>query len=202
VFEKLVHTPIKYITPDELTQYIQRHLKRKKKFYALSEWKLSNGREKDSELMRIARKHNLNRKDKTSYYDDAKLEKYDHPPYPLHLLLILDDFLNNPLLENKMSPVITLLTKLRHYNITVIIANQSTKGISKNCRRLATDIVLWKGCSMTDVDDLLKEVNISYERSFLAELYHTLTNAKDYMEIHTATDEYKIYRYDDDQYKK
>ena len=59
-------------------------------------------------------------------------KKYGTSRYPANLLLILDDFASNPLLQQKESELNRLLTKTRHYNISCIIAVQTTKFVIKN----------------------------------------------------------------------
>lgn len=188
MFNKSIKTPIIYIEIDQLMNFLARHIKRKKKYYAMVEYINSNRKTVNKEFRRIVQKHNLNRLDRTMLYIKSKFEKYGNPNYPCNLLLILDDFLGVDLLETKKSPLVKLLTKVRHYNVSVIISQQSTKGIGKTVRRLATDMVLWKGIGEDDFLDLMREISITVDKHLLWNVYHSFKNKRDKLVIHSHCD--------------
>lgn len=121
-------------------------------------------------------------------YIQRKLDDCDNPQYPCNLLLILDDFLGIDLLETKKSPLVKLLTKIRHYNISCIVSQQSTKGIGKTVRRLATDLVLWKGVGEEEFIDIMKEISISIDKHLLWNIYSDFKNKRDKLVIHPHCD--------------
>jgi hypothetical protein len=129
-------------------------------------------------------------------YINSKLKAYGDPQYPCNTLLILDDFMGSDLLERKESPVVKLLSKLRHYNITTIISQQSTKGIGRTVRRLTSDCILWKGISQEDFFKILDEMPIEVGKDYLWELYKTLTHKHDYLEIHPHCGVYEANRFE------
>ena len=129
-------------------------------------------------------------------YVARKIDEYGKPPYPNNMLLILDDFLGSDLLENKKSPLVKILTKLRHYNITTIVSQQSTKGIGRTVRRLASDCALWKGVGYDDFFDLMKEIPVKADKDYLWQLYQSLKNKHDFVEFHFHCDTYKCNRFD------
>jgi hypothetical protein len=191
-FKKHIKTKIQYIAYGDIFKRLEEHIKHKKKFYAIIKWLRSNGQENDKVMKRLALKHKLYTHDKTAFYIRHKIERYGNPNYPAYCLLILDDFLGSDLLENKMSPMVKMLTKCRHYNITCIIAQQSTKGIGRTVRRLSSDCCLYRGFGETDFLDLVKEFSVSMDKKALYEIYKSLKGRHDCMLFHNHLDEVEI----------
>jgi hypothetical protein len=77
--------------------------------------------------------------------------------YPHRCLLILDDFHAHPLLKKKDGELSRMLKKLRHFNINIIIAVQTTKSLTKDLKRTFTDCVLFPGIPEEDFKYLIKE---------------------------------------------
>ena len=121
-----------------------------------------------------------------------KIHDYGHPQYPANLLLIMDDFLGSDLLEGRNSQVVKFLTKCRHFNITCVISQQSTKGIGKTVRRLASDAVVWKGFGEDDFLDLIREFSISMDKKELYKIYSSFKDTHDCMAIHNHLDEVEV----------
>jgi hypothetical protein len=96
-------------------------------------------------------------KQRQQKYVNKKIKDYSEPDYPTNTLLILEDFMGSDLLERKESPVVKHLSKHRHYNITTIISQQSTKGIGRTVRRLASDVVRWERLSLEHLSDVERE---------------------------------------------
>ena len=155
----------------------------------------SDGKIIDKTLDELFRKHGCINKLKMYKYITRKISQYGNPPYPNNMLLILDDFLGSDLLESKKSPLVKVLTKLRHYNITTIISQQSTKGIGRTARRLASDCALWKGIGYDDFMDLMKEIPVKADKDYLWNLYSSLKNKHDFVEFHFHCDTYKVNRF-------
>ena len=131
-FAKHSKTPIKYLKEHELLPFLNRHLRRKNKCYALIKHVLSKFAETDDEMSRIIHKYSLTDLDDRVRYIAMKLRDYgvslktdddgkitEINPYPFNTLLILDDFAASPLLTKKDSPLVRMLTKTRHYNLIV-----------------------------------------------------------------------------------
>jgi hypothetical protein len=146
----------------------------------------------DKKIQRMDGDIEVTMKKRQMKYVEKKLRDYGTPEYPSNTLLILDDFMGSDLLERKESPVVKLMSKLRHYNITTIVSQQSTKGIGRTVRRLTSDCVLWKGIGYEDFMKLLDEMPISLSKDYLWSLYQTLKNKHDYIEIHPHCEVYEV----------
>jgi hypothetical protein len=191
-FKSKIKTRIEFVPEKQLMGRLDMHLKRKAKFYSMMKYIKSNGKVVDNVLKKSANKHRLLTPQKTSKYIKMKIEQYGHPKYPSNLLLILDDYLGSDLLESKQSAVVKFLTKCRHYNITCIISQQSTKGIGRTVRRLASDACLWRGFGQNDFDDFTKEFNFSMDRKKLYEIYRDFKDRHDCMIFHSHLDEVDV----------
>ena len=133
VMSERVKTPIDFVKEDELIPILERHLRRKNKYYALV-------------------KHVEDR----IIYIANKIQKYGTTDYPYNTLLILDDAADSDLLK-KNSPLIKIMTKTRHYNLTVIAAIQTIRFVHLNAKRLATDVICYAGYSREDFEALLSQ---------------------------------------------
>ena len=192
MFRKVIKSPIEFVPEDKLIQRLDGHIKRKKKFYSMMKFIKSNGKTVDDIMKKTAKKYRLYSTEKTAKYIRHKIEQYGHPKYPANLLLILDDYLGSDSLEKRNQPLVKKLTKLRHYNITTIISQQSCKGIGKTVRILCSDIALWKGFGEEDVLDLFKEMSLPMDKKDIFAIYKTLTNKHDRIEIHKHVDEIDV----------
>ena len=193
-----VKTPIAFVPDTSLMPFLKRHIRVKKKFYAMIQYMNSNLKKPSQEMERIITKHNLNKKELKLKYIAEKLLKYNASKYPANLLLILDDFASHPLLQHKESELNRLLTKTRHYNITCIIAVQTVKFIIKNLKRMLTDCVLWRGLSYDDWHDLMRELPHSFNADQLYYEYHQLKDPHSRLELHMIANSYKFQLEGDD----
>jgi hypothetical protein len=150
----------------------------------------------DKKIERMEGNIEVKMKKRQEKYIEKKLKDYGNPEYPTNTLLILDDFMGSDLLERKESPIVKLMSKLRHYNITTIVSQQSTKGIGRTVRRLTSDCCLWKGIGYEDFMKLLDEMPIEVGKDYLWSLYQTLKNKHDYLEIHPHCNVYEPRRFD------
>lgn len=157
VLSKNVKTPIEYIAEDNLLPYLKRHLRRKLKYYSLVKHVLSKMVESNDEMARIISKHSLIDIEDRIAYIANKLVKYQTASYPYNTLLVLDDAAGSPLLKNGNSELCRLLTKTRHFNLTVIIAVQTLRFVHLNVKRLATDIICYSGFSQQDFTSMLQQ---------------------------------------------
>ena len=191
-FRHKIKTKIQFVKQEDLFNRLQTHIKRKTKFYSMMKYIKSHGDVVDPTMKRLAEKHKLYSKRKTAKYLRKKMDDYGHPNYPANLLLILDDYLGSNLLELKSNPMVQFLTKCRHFNITCIIAQQSTKGIGRTVRRLASDACIWRGFGEADFIDLTKEFNLSMDRKALYQIYKNFKDKHDNMEFHNHMDEVEV----------
>ena len=187
-----VKTPIAFVPDTSLMPFLRRHIKVKKKYYAIVQFMNSNLKKPNQEMDRIITKHNLKKKEDILKYIAEKLLKYGTDRYPANLLLILDDFASHPLLQQKESELNRLLTKTRHYNITCIIAVQTVKFIIKNLKRMLTDAVIWKGLSRDDWDGFMRELSHSFDQDLLWNQYHQLQDSHSRLELHMIANKYKF----------
>lgn len=196
-FKKSFKTKTIFISEKGLLAFLTKFIARQRKFYSMYNYVKSGGKAVDKTLGELFKKHGCINKKKEVKYVNRKIQEYGRPSYPNNMLLILDDFLGCDLLENKNSPVVKILTKLRHYNITVIISQQSTKGIGRTCRRLASDCILWRGIGYDDFMDFIKETPLRMDRDTAWQLYNSLKNKHDFFELHFHNDTYSLYRHQD-----
>ena len=187
-----IKTPIALMPESSLLPFLRRHIKVKKKYYAIVQFMNSNLKKPSQEMTRIITKHGLKKKEQQLKYIAEKLLKYGTDRYPANLLLILDDFAGSPLLQQKESELNRLLTKTRHYNITCIIAVQTVKFVIKNLKRMLTDCILWKGLSRDDWDGFMRELSHSFDEDILWEQYHQLKDSHSRLELHMIANQYKF----------
>ena len=175
-FSSKLKTPISYVNDEELMPFLRKHIKTKKKYYALYRYVMNNFKKPEDEVKRIIEKKGLTTKKKQVEYIAKKFNKYGTTRYPLNCLVMLDDMASHPLLQRKESELSRLMTKCRHYNLTFIIAVQTPKFILKNLKRMCTDVVLYKGCGEEDFKNLMKEVSHPWKINDLWEDYRKLEN--------------------------
>ena len=187
-----VKTPICFMPDTSLMPFLRRHIKVKQKYYAMVQFMNSNLKKPSTEMTRIINKHGLKKKEDVLKYIAQKLMKYGTNRYPANLLLVLDDFAANPLIQQKESELNRLLTKTRHYNITCIICVQTTKFLIKNLKRMLTDVVLYKGLSEDDWTDLMRELSHSFDAKSLWLRYHELNDIHSKLFMHLTTNEYRF----------
>lgn len=159
VLNKKIKSKIQYVSEKELMAVLQKHLKRKIKYYAIVKHVLSKMKETSDIMRRLIEKHHLNELEDRIIYIAQKLIKYDTAAYPYHTLIILDDCAGSDLLKNGNSEFIRLLTKTRHFNITCIMAFQTIRFVHINAKRMATDIICYSGYSEEDFTSLLQQTN-------------------------------------------
>ena len=115
-------------------------------------------------------------------------------PYPFNTLLILDDFAASPLLTKKDSPLVRMLTKTRHYNLTAIIVAQTIRFVPLNLKRMATDVILYAKYSDEDFMAVLDQTPNGLNKKQALEEYRKLTNPHDHLIINITADRTKFVR--------
>ena len=196
-----IKTPITYVKDTELMPYLDKHLKNKMKFYAVMEFINSNGEQINELMQHLIEKHRwiIFIRGKKSYdlrrmidYVQQKMTKYKFNTYPSNTLLILDDFAGNPLLKKVDSPLARMMTKVRHYHLTVIIAAQTWRFINLNLKRLCSDIVIGVGFSIEDFENMVKQTPGSFNWKALWEQYSKLKGSHSKMILHCVTNTIEI----------
>jgi hypothetical protein len=199
-----IKTPLVQIDDNSLMNFLSRHLRRKKKYYAMIKYIRSQFKTISPTLQKSINKHNLKvlvpvrvndfqpvnyglksdesplvlkeiiNKPKLIRWILKKINEYGVNRAICPLLVILDDFAGHKLIERKETPLAKMMTKCRHYSTTFIIAVQTPKYAIKNIRRQATDCVVWQGVSEEDFIQLFKEIPYSYDVFALWEQYRRL----------------------------
>jgi hypothetical protein len=184
--------------------FLERHIKRKKKYYSMIKYIRSRGKVVTTTLQHSIDKHNLKitiakravdvpyinyslqmageplqmetkvNKPKVVMWILKKINEYGVTRAVCPLLVILDDFAGHKLIERKETPLAKMMTKCRHYSTTFIIAVQTPKYVIKNIRRQATDVVIWLGLNQEDFFQLFKEIPYSYNVDELWDQYRKL----------------------------
>lgn len=187
-----IKTPIAFVPDTSLLQFLQCHIRRKKKYYSIYRYVNSNGKKIDDEFKRLIEKHNLDKEEKKLLYVAQKLLKYNTVKYPLNLLLVLDDFAGHKLINKPDAELCRILTKTRHYNITCILAVQSTKFVIKNLKRICTDLVLWRGVGWDDFYDLQRELPHNFDVKEVWEEYKKLNDPHSKLVMNLYAGSYEI----------
>ncbi len=137
------------IKDSDLLAYLNKYMRRVLKFNSMIKF-MSDNKDVDDEMNRIADKHNLKidsnkPKDveKVLDYITGKIDKYKWRTFPHRMLLVLDDFASHPLLRSKENELPRLLKKLRHFNINVICCVQTTRSIPRDLKRILSDIIIF-----------------------------------------------------------
>ena len=170
VMSEKVKTSIDFVKEEELISILERHLRRKNKYYALVKYVMSRMRKSSEEMDRIISKHSLEDIKDRIIYIANKIQKYGTTDYPYNTLLILDDAADSDLLK-KNSPLIRIMTKTRHYNLTVIAAIQTIRFVHLNAKRLATDVICYAGYSKEDFEALLTQTPNDLDKKSITRKY-------------------------------
>ena len=179
------------IKDTDLLAFLNKYMRRILKFNSLIKY-MSDNKDVDDELKRVADKHNLKYdstkpKDvqKMLDYITSKLDKHKWRTFPHRMLLVLDDFASHPLLRSKENELPRLLKKLRHFNINVICCVQTTRSIPRDLKRILSDIIIFPGISEDDFYDLFKEAPLGcFNMKECYNVYKSLTNKHDRMAFH------------------
>ena len=191
-----IQTPINYVSDTELMPYLIKHLKNKMKFYAVMEFINSDGEEINEIMAHILEKYHLYKPmggkivydlKRIIHYCQAKMEKYGFHNYPSNTLLILDDFAGHDLIKKVDSPLAKIMTKVRHYHLTVIISAQTWRFINLNLKRLCSDIVIGVGFSIEDFQHMIQQTPTGKNWKQLWEQYKDLPDKHSKMIIHCVS---------------
>ena len=146
-------SPVVKVSDTELMPFLMKNVREKAKYYAITELINSNLTKITDDMKAIIKKHHLMESNgkfnlrKLSSYVLSKLAKYPFRKMPSNTILILDDYGGHKLLNKPDSPLANFITKVRHYNYTVVIMCQTWRHICLNLKRLCTDFVIFQGYS-------------------------------------------------------
>ena len=117
------------------------------------------------------------------------MDKYGFHNYPSNTLLILDDFAGHDLIKKVDSPLAKIMTKVRHYHLTVIIAAQTWRFINLNLKRLCSDLIIGVGFSNEDFKNMITQTPTGQNWKQLWEQYKRLPSKHSKMIIHCVSNE-------------
>ncbi|EAX87134.1 hypothetical protein TVAG_344430 [Trichomonas vaginalis G3] len=189
-FMSQVKAPVLKKDDKELMPYLMKNVKMKAKYYAIVEFVQSKFEKISEEMEHILTKHQLRKPDgkfeykKIAIYVVKKLNKYPFTKYPSNSLLVLDDYGGHDLLNDPRSPLANFITKVRHYNYTVVIMCQTWRHICLNIKRLCTDFVIFQGYSMRDFQSMIEQSGATEDWEELWNKYKELPTPRSYMEVH------------------
>lgn len=191
--DSIKKTKLVFVKDTELLDWLNRYLRRMLKYNSIMKYLMSNNKEITEEMERVFVKHGLKPnsqkpKDKGNIlrFISKKLINYNWSTYPHRCFLVLDDFASHPLVRSKESEMSRLLKKLRHFNITVAIIVQTAVSIPREIKRMATDLVLFKGINEEDFKELFKVIPSTWNAKKIWEKYRTFKNQKDKLILHLS----------------
>jgi uncharacterized protein YbcC (UPF0753/DUF2309 family) len=168
-FDKTVQTfrqairksKLEAVQDSDLMRWLEEYIAKVLLYNTLMKFVNNGLKNPDEEMTRIINENSLRTPKKTIEFISKKFAELGWRTYPHRCLLILDDFHAHPLLKRKEDPLSRMLKKLRHFNINVIIAVQTTKSIPKDLKRTLSDAILFTGISEEDFKYLIKESMLS-----------------------------------------
>ena len=190
--------PVTSVSDTELMPFLRKHVKQKAKYYAIAKFLESKMTEVSDDMKHMLLKHKLIKQNgefdmrRLTAYIMSKLSKYPFTKAPSNTVLILDDFGGHKLLNKPDSPLANFITKVRHYNYTVIIMCQTWRHICLNIRRLCTDFVIFQGYSLDDFEPIIKQSGCTEDWKELWEKYKNLISPRSYMELHIVANKVKF----------
>jgi hypothetical protein len=112
--------------------------------------------------------------------------------FPVNTLLILDNFAGHPLLRKVDGDLNRMLTKTRHYHLTVILAIQTWRFVPLNFKRTCSDIVIYQGYGIEDFQTMIKQTPGSFNKDTMWEIYSKLSSPHAYIAFHSSTNTYDV----------
>ena len=192
------NAPVTTVSDVELMPFLNKHVRQKAKYYAISKFLESKMTVINDDMQAMIDKHKLMNENgefnmrRLTAYIMSKLSKYPFSQCPSNTVLILDDFGGHKLLNKPDSPLANFITKVRHYNYTVIIMCQTWRHICLNIRRLCTDFVIFQGYSLDDFEPIIKQSGATQDWRELWEEYKKLISPRSYMELHIVANKVKF----------
>ena len=188
-FIKEVKSQVEKVNDVNLMLYLNKNVKQKGKYYAIMKFVNSEFKTVNETMQHIIKKHHLIENSKVNLhkatnYIMTKLNKYPFKQYPSNTILILDDYGGHKLLNKPDSPLANFITKVRHYNYTVVIMCQTWRHICLNLKRLCTDFVIFQGYSINDFQTMIEQSGATQDWHQLYDQYKNLISPRSYMRLH------------------
>lgn len=92
------------------------------------------------------------------------------------ILIIIDDFADDPAFTRQSKMLHTLYIRGRHNMISTITATQKFNAIHPIIRVNATELFVYRLRNMKDLDTFIDEVSAVMDKKTLLDLYHTATS--------------------------
>ena len=92
------------------------------------------------------------------------------------ILIIIDDFADDPAFTRQSTMLHTLYIRGRHNYVSTITATQKFNALHPIIRVNATELFVYRLRKMNDLDTFIDEVSAVVDKKTLLELYHTATS--------------------------
>ena len=160
--EAIVKSQLHFVDDNDLLSYIEEHKAKVMLYNTLMNFVKSKLKKPCENMIKLITHHNLVNNKKLINFIATQLNAIGWKTHPCRMLLILDDFAAHPLLKNKSTPLSTLLKKLRHFNITVLICVQTVFSVPPDIKRIMSDCIIWKGISKKSYKYLLEDSSLNF----------------------------------------
>jgi hypothetical protein len=196
-FKKALKTPIISVPPNKLMEFLNEHLRVKKKYYAIYKYVMNDFKEPNKTMQRILDKHKTqffgtrrirnNKRVNTSDEDIGndpkkqialyaldKIIKYESNKYPAYLFIALNDAASSELKSKNDSPISRLLKVCRHMHISCDICVQSVHDSIKELKRLIGDVTLYRYVTHGDLEKTLEAIPTTHTIDEIEPIYRSL----------------------------
>ena len=122
-------------------------------------------------------------------YEPEELEKIIHTQHKItdymkknkhktlyQILIIVDDFSDEPIFSRQSKLLHSLFTRGRHDSISTIVSSQKFYAISPIIRINATQLYIFKLRNYKDLESVIEELSAIYDKQTLLKIYHTATD--------------------------
>ena len=103
--------------------------------------------------------------------------KAQHRKKLYQILIIVDDFADDPTFSRNSKLLHSLFTRGRHSMISTIVATQKFSAIHPIIRTNATELFVYRLRNYKDLESFLEELSALYDKKTLLKLYEHATNA-------------------------
>ena len=122
-------------------------------------------------------------------YEPEELEKIIHIQHKItdymkkhnyntlyQILIIVDDFSDEPAFSRQSKLLHSLFTRGRHNSISTIVSSQKFYAVSPIIRINATQLYIFKLRNYKDIESIIEELSAIYDKQTLLNIYHTATD--------------------------
>jgi hypothetical protein len=183
--EVIKKTKLETVEDSKLLEWLNAYIEKYKLYNTIMEFVSNNLKDPSDEMRELIETNNLYNKKKLLEYIAKTLTKIGWKQYPSRCLLILDDFASHPLLKHKEFPLPSLLKKIRHFHINVVVCVQTTMDIPRDVKRNLSDCVIFPGISYDDFKDLFKGSSLGFvDADTLWKEYIKISDQRTMIRIH------------------